>query len=277
MALSTARTITPTSAKTANPMLAIPKVASQLPLDEYYAKLLPGDKVNQVEKLLNDPNVKYGKEETGEILKNKINLDIEENLSKKDVRNDHAKDIVIAKVSKINGATNVSKKGEGTIIATNGELEILDVLKGDIKDKKVKFSRAGGKMLYSEYLKGNKASREKLKDNPLKNVPLGDETKDFFAKWGNAAKDAVMDAKDKGQELYHNVRSRNLADEVAEDAAVKQAVDAVNEAEYNNVHEEAAKAREGNLEDAVDTFDEAEDEVEDKVRAAVEEAKKPLE
>ena len=118
---------------------------------------------------------------------------------------------------------------------------------------------------------------EKLKDNPLKNVPLGDETKDFFAKWGNAAKDAVMDAKDKGQELYHNVRSRNLADEVAEDAAVQQAVDAVNEAEYNNVHEEAAKAREGNLEDAVDTFDEAEDEVEDKVRAAVEEAKKPLE
>ena len=117
----------------------------------------------------------------------------------------------------------------------------------------------------------------KLKDNPLKNVPLGDETKDFFAKWGNAAKDAVMDAKDKGQELYHNVRSRNLADEVAEDAAVQQAVDAVNEAEYNNVHEEAAKAREGNLEDAVDTFDEAEDEVEDKVRAAVEEAKKPLE
>lgn len=32
------------------------EVASQLPLDEYYAKLLPGDKVNQVEKLLNDPN-----------------------------------------------------------------------------------------------------------------------------------------------------------------------------------------------------------------------------
>ena len=95
-----------------------------------------------------------------------MNFDIEENLSKKEVRNNHAKYIVIAKVSKINGATNVSKKGEGTIIATNGELEILDVLKGDIKDKKVKFSRAGGKMLYSEYLKGNKASREKLKDNP---------------------------------------------------------------------------------------------------------------
>lgn len=131
--------------------------------------------------------------------------------------------------------------------------------------------------MFGEWKERAKEQVEKLKDNPLKNVPLGDETKDFFAKWGNAAKDAVMDAKDKGQELYHNVRSRNLADEVAEDAAVQQAVDAVNEAEYNNVHEEAVKAREGNLEDAVDTFAEAEDEVEDKVRAAVEEAKKPLE
>lgn len=131
--------------------------------------------------------------------------------------------------------------------------------------------------MFGEWKEKAKEQVEKLKDNPLKNVPLGDETKDFFAKWGNAAKDAVMDAKDKGQELYHNVRSRNLADEVAEDAAVQQAVDAVNKAEYNNVHEEAAKAREEKLEDAVDTFDEAEDEVEDKVRAAVEEAKKPLE
>lgn len=131
--------------------------------------------------------------------------------------------------------------------------------------------------MFGEWKEKAKEQVEKLKDNPLKNVPLGDETKDFFAKWGNAAKDAVMDAKDKGQELYHNVRSRNLADEVAEDATVQQAVDAVNEAEYNNVHEEAAKAREEKLEDAVDTFDEAEDEVEDKVRAAVEEAKKPLE
>lgn len=127
--------------------------------------------------------------------------------------------------------------------------------------------------MFGEWKEKAKEQVEKLKDNPLKNVPLGDETKDFFAKWGNAAKDAVMDAKDKGQELYHNVRSRNLADEVAEDAAVQQAVDAVNEAEYNNVHEEAAKAREEKLEEAVDAFDE----VEDKVRAAVEEAKKPLE
>ena len=122
--------------------------------------------VSTNDELLNDPNVKYSKEETWKIIKNKMDFDFEEDLSKKNVRNDHVKDIVIAKISKINGATNVSKKGEETIISTNGELEILDVLKGDIKDKKVKFNRAGGKMLYSEYLKGNKALREKLKDNP---------------------------------------------------------------------------------------------------------------
>ena len=122
--------------------------------------------VSTNDELLNDPNVKYGKEETGKIIKTTSELDLSENISKKEIRRKSNDSIVIAKISKINGATNVSKKGEGTIIATNGELEILDVLKGDIKDKKVKFSRAGGKMLYSEYLKGNKASREKLKDNP---------------------------------------------------------------------------------------------------------------
>lgn len=123
--------------------------------------------VSTNDELLNDPNVKYGKEETEKTLKNKINLDIEENLSKKEVRNNHAKYIVIAKVSKINGARNVDPKtGEETLIMTEGELEILDVLKGDIKDKNIKFRRVGGKMNYAEYLKGSPIKREKLKNNP---------------------------------------------------------------------------------------------------------------
>ena len=122
--------------------------------------------VSTNDELLNDPNVKYGKEETGKIIRNKMDFDFEENLTKKDVRNDHAKDIVIAKVSKINGATNVSPKGTETMVMTNGELEILDVLKGDIKDKKVKFSRLGGTMKYSEYLKGSTSTREKIANNP---------------------------------------------------------------------------------------------------------------
>ena len=119
------------------------------------------------DELLNDPNVKYGKEETGEILKNKMDFDMIEDISKKEIRRKLSDNIVIAKVSKINGARNVDPKtGEETLIMTEGELEILDVLKGDIKDKNIKFRRVGGKMNYAEYLKGSPIKREKLKNNP---------------------------------------------------------------------------------------------------------------
>ena len=118
--------------------------------------------VSTNDELLNDPNVKYGKEETGEILKNKMDFDMIEDISKKEIRRKLSDNIVIAKVSKINGARNVDPKtGEETLIMTEGELEILDVLKGDIKD-----SRVGGKMNYAEYLKGSPIKREKLKNNP---------------------------------------------------------------------------------------------------------------
>ena len=123
--------------------------------------------VSTNDELLNDPNVKYGKEETGEILKNKIDFDMIEDISKKEIRRKLSDNIVIAKVSKINGARNVDPKtGEETLIMTEGELEILDVLKGDIKDKNIKFRRVGGKMNYAEYLKGSPIKREKLKNNP---------------------------------------------------------------------------------------------------------------
>ena len=123
--------------------------------------------VSTNDELLNDPNVKYGKEETGEILKNKIDFDMIEDISKKEIRRKLSDNIVIAKVSKINGARNVDPNtGEETLIMTEGELEILDVLKGDIKDKNIKFRRVGGKMNYAEYLKGSPIKREKLKNNP---------------------------------------------------------------------------------------------------------------
>ena len=123
--------------------------------------------VSTNDELLNDPNVKYGKEETGEILKNKMDFDMIEDISKKEIRRKLSDNIVIAKVSKINGARNVDPKtGEETLIMTEGELEILDVLKGDIKDKNIKFRRGGGKMNYAEYLKGSPIKREKLKNNP---------------------------------------------------------------------------------------------------------------
>ncbi|EHM42189.1 hypothetical protein [Anaeroglobus geminatus] len=115
--------------------------------------------------------------------------------------------------------------------------------------------------MFGEWKEKAKEQVEKLKDNPLKNVPLGDETKDFLAKWGSAAKDAVMDAKEKGCELYQNVcNHKSLADELAEEAA--------------------DKAEEKEVEDAVKAFTDSgnpDKEVEEQVRAAVEDAKKPLE
>ena len=46
---------------------------------------------------------------------------------------------------------------------------------------------------------------DKLKENPLKNVPLGDETIDFMKKWGGVAKERFQDVKEKGEELYHTI------------------------------------------------------------------------
>lgn len=61
---------------------------------------------------------------------------------------------------------------------------------------------------------------DKLKENPLKNVPLGDETIDFMKKWGGVAKDRFQDVKEKGEELYHTVRHHdNLVDEIVEEKA----------------------------------------------------------
>jgi hypothetical protein len=37
---------------------------------------------------------------------------------------------------------------------------------------------------------------DRLRDNPLKNVPLGDETVDFMKRWGSAAREAAIDAFD---------------------------------------------------------------------------------
>ena len=70
-----------------------------------------------------------------------------------------------------------------------------------------------------------------------------------------------MDAKEKGCELYQNVcNHKSLADELAEEAA--------------------DKAEEKEVEDAVKAFTDSgnpDKEVEEQVRAAVEDAKKPLE
>ncbi|MGN0949069.1 MAG: hypothetical protein ACI4NR_09310 [Megasphaera sp.] len=117
---------------------------------------------------------------------------------------------------------------------------------------------------------------DKLKENPLKNVPLGDETIDFVKKWGGAAKDRIQDVKEKGEEIYRSVRHHDdLVDEIIEE---KEAED-VKEGEAAAAEKTAAETAQPK-DAAAPAAAAAKDEemsVEDKVKAAVEDAKIPLE
>lgn len=118
---------------------------------------------------------------------------------------------------------------------------------------------------------------DKLKENPLKNVPLGDETIDFMKKWGGVAKERFQDVKEKGEELYHTVRHHDdLVDEIVEEKAEE-----TKDGEAGKAETAAAEAATAAGTDAkAETTDPADSEglsVEDKVKAAVEDAKIPLE
>lgn len=118
---------------------------------------------------------------------------------------------------------------------------------------------------------------DKLKENPLKNVPLGDETIDFMKKWGGVAKERFQDVKEKGEELYHTVRHHDdLVDEIVEEKAEETKDGEAGKAE--TAAAEAATAAGTDVK--AETADPADSEglsVEDKVKAAVEDAKIPLE
>lgn len=118
---------------------------------------------------------------------------------------------------------------------------------------------------------------DKLKENPLKNVPLGDETIDFMKKWGGVAKERFQDVKEKGEELYHTVRHHDdLVDEIVEEKAEE-----TKDGEAGKAETAAAEAATAAGTDAkAETTAPADSEglsVEDKVKAAVEDAKIPLE
>ena len=101
-----------------------------------------------------------------------------------------------------------------------------------------------------------KGQVDKLRDNPLQNIPLGDETVDFMKKWGNTAKDIFMDMKEKGQEALNNVCHRStLVDEIVEEQESKVA------AVKNDAAQEAAEAPKT---------------TEEQVKEAVEKAKTPI-
>lgn len=118
---------------------------------------------------------------------------------------------------------------------------------------------------------------DKLKENPLKNVPLGDETIDFMKKWGGVAKERLQDVKEKGEELYHTVRHHDdLVDEIVEEKAEETKDGEAGKAETAAAEAATAAGTDAKAETAAPADSEGLS-VEDKVKAAVEDAKIPLE
>lgn len=120
------------------------------------------------------------KEPVNDSIKYSSFFTLSEDISKREVRRKVDCNIVIGKVKKIISSSNVNKDGkEETHIITKAELEILDVLKGDLKEKSVIIKKLGGRMKYKEYLKGSKTLREKIKNNPEMKMTEEEEEKEY--------------------------------------------------------------------------------------------------
>ncbi len=91
-------------------------------------------------------------------------LDLAYDFSDNKIRKEHAKYAVLAKVKSIDGCTNYNKtQKEYTAVMTYGNIEVLSVLKGEIKDKTIPFIKLGGEISFEEYEKGLEDSqKEKL-------------------------------------------------------------------------------------------------------------------
>ena len=117
---------------------------------------------------------------------------------------------------------------------------------------------------------------DRLRESPLKNIPLGDETIDFMKKWSGVAKDKLQDVKEKGQELYHTVRHPNdLVDEMIDEKDAAQAADASEPEKNTEEPKEEPKTDTVAAEPAADTVSSTL--LDEQVKAAVEDAKKSLE
>ena len=121
---------------------------------------------------------------------------------------------------------------------------------------------------------------DKLKENPLKNVPLGDETIDFMKKWGGVAKDRIQDVKEKGEELYNSVVHKDdlvdeIVDEKAEDLkdAADDAKDAFNDTVDKVVDSDAMDKAKDVARDAKDAAEDVKDAAKDAVKDAKDAAK----
>lgn len=133
--------------------------------------------------------------------------------------------------------------------------------------------------MMSEWKDKAREQVDRLRESPLKNIPLGDETIDFMKKWSGAAKDKLQDVKEKGQELYHTVRHPNdLVEEILDEKEKTEAAETpADTAEAKTEEKEAAApAAEAPTQEPA-AADAAASDLEEQVKAAVEDAKKPLE
>lgn len=116
-------------------------------------------------------------------------LDIVVDYSKKDVRRKYQKEVILGRVEDITGTENVdSKTGEETHIKTLGNISVLKVYNGNLKEgEKIAFSKVGGEMKFEDYIKGSSSARKKLEDNAefnnikeeeRKNLIISDRIKD---------------------------------------------------------------------------------------------------
>lgn len=132
--------------------------------------------------------------------------------------------------------------------------------------------------MMSEWKDKAREQVDRLRESPLKNIPLGDETIDFMKKWSGAAKDKLQDVKEKGQELYHTVRHPNdLVEEILDEKEKTEAAETPADTAEAKPEEKEAAAPAAEAPTQEPAADAAASDLEEQVKAAVEDAKKPLE
>lgn len=129
-------------------------------------------------------------------------LDIVVDYSKKDVRRKYQKEVILGRVEDITGTENVdSKTGEETHIKTLGNISVLKVYNGNLKEgEKIAFSKVGGEMKFEDYIKGSSSARKKLEDNAEYNNIKEEERKNLII--SDRIKDDVVLEKGKTYLFY---------------------------------------------------------------------------
>lgn len=89
------------------------------------------------------------------VLSLESDLDYALDVSDNQIRRENAEYIIIGRLNSIDGSTNYNEKqNEYTAIFTYGQIDVISVLQGDIKNSKIPFIRLGGEISFSEYEKG---------------------------------------------------------------------------------------------------------------------------